>query len=156
MSKTLHIYGQAFEHQEAKIVGNLDALSALRDALNEAVHARANVTFGFVGDGLFASDGEGYEIKIVVMPDENYEKVYVEKSETYPDGFKYQVNKKWAENPPQYLAEVILTAEDEIRGPARELLAALKKLVNLAPIHNYPESTILEAKLAIAHAEEIL
>lgn len=61
----LHLYGQAFWHDEAYIGGGRTALLALRDAIGEALHK---------GDGsaaVFVSDGEGYTVHVVAMSDED-------------------------------------------------------------------------------------
>ncbi|MGN6099851.1 MAG: hypothetical protein ACTHOR_01780 [Devosia sp.] len=54
----LHIYGQPAYHAPAMICGNRLALIALRDALSQAIE------HGTGAAQLFASDGEGYEVKI--------------------------------------------------------------------------------------------
>lgn len=54
----IHVYGQYMYHSEAVIRGTAPALTALRDAIDSALkggEAEANV---------FATDGEGYEIKV--------------------------------------------------------------------------------------------
>ena len=54
----MHVVSQATYHAEAEIVGTTDALAAVSEALNSAIsHRDAEVI-------LFASDGEGYRLKI--------------------------------------------------------------------------------------------
>lgn len=54
----MHVYPQYFPHSEAMIRGNREALEALRDALNDAINT------GEAEASVFASDGEGYGVKI--------------------------------------------------------------------------------------------
>ena len=54
----MQIYGQTYWHQPAKIYGNDLALKVLRNALNKAIETgKAEIV-------AFASDGEGYELSI--------------------------------------------------------------------------------------------
>jgi len=58
--KILNIYGQEYWHTDAKIMGNLDGLLALRDVVDRAIklgEARTNDQFP-----IYASDGEGYTL----------------------------------------------------------------------------------------------
>ncbi len=64
MQKYLNIYGQPFHHAEARIVGNRAALWRLSRALHEAIYFGKSKT-----KGIFASDGEGYDIEIILLPD---------------------------------------------------------------------------------------
>jgi hypothetical protein len=64
----LHIYGQSIWHDHAFIVGNTEALTALRDALDAALQPGAAV--GEVS--MFTSDGEGYELKVYREEDGRY------------------------------------------------------------------------------------
>lgn len=65
--KLLHIYPQEYCHTEAKIVGNRDALLQLRRTINKALATGSAVTpSGY--DSLYASDGEGYELRVVLAP----------------------------------------------------------------------------------------
>ena len=73
--KILNIYGQPFEHTEAKIVGTTEGLTALRDALNRAITngIGSNTDDDYKQDDsdtvLWASDGEGYSVIIEVHND---------------------------------------------------------------------------------------
>lgn len=61
----LHIYSQPWEHSEARVIGNDAGLRALRDTIIEALRegqAESNE--------LFASDGEGYQVEVTLMPDD--------------------------------------------------------------------------------------
>lgn len=58
---TLHIYAQAYQHQEAWVVGTKDALTALRDALNVALASGDPTAMT-----AFTNDGEGY--KVILWP----------------------------------------------------------------------------------------
>ena len=66
--KILNIYGQAFYHQEARIVGNTEGLTELRDAINQAILTSKARTGN--DDPLFASDGEGYEVIVDCQNDD--------------------------------------------------------------------------------------
>ena len=68
-TKLLHVYGQPFEHGDAQIVGNREALEDLRDTINTAILTGQAKT-GSDGQCLFASDGEGYDLRIVCGPDD--------------------------------------------------------------------------------------
>ena len=61
MENVLHIYGQDHEHDDAFIVGDIEALADLRDALTKIVDGgRASSS-----SQPYASDGEGYGVIIV-------------------------------------------------------------------------------------------
>ena len=60
----LHIYGQAYEHGDAFLVGNTGALKLLRDAIDQALATGQGQTPD-TGDCLFAADGEGYTVRVV-------------------------------------------------------------------------------------------
>lgn len=56
-----HLYGQSAWHDEALVIGTADALRHLQEAIGRALaerHARTEV---------FAADGEGYTIHVVVV-----------------------------------------------------------------------------------------
>lgn len=61
----LHIYSQLFEHCEARIIGNDVGLRALRDTIIKALREGQAES-----DELFASDGEGYQVEVIMMPDD--------------------------------------------------------------------------------------
>lgn len=67
--KILNIYGQAFYHQEARIVGNKEGLLVLRDAIDEAIKTSKARTSNDDAP-LFASDGEGYAVIVECHDDE--------------------------------------------------------------------------------------
>lgn len=69
MVNTLQIYAQGFEHDDAQIVGTLDALKQLRRALDQAIE------HGAVRAEFFASDGEGYWLFIETSTDELMDKM---------------------------------------------------------------------------------
>lgn len=54
----LHIYGQHFQHDGAKIIGTKDSLRALRDALDAAI------SDGTTEVEMIAADGDGYGLRI--------------------------------------------------------------------------------------------
>jgi hypothetical protein len=58
--KLIHIYGQQFFHDDAFIIGTREGLTALRDAINEALEKGRAVT------EVFVNDGEGYDICIAL------------------------------------------------------------------------------------------
>ncbi len=57
----LHLYAQPSQHTDAWVVGTLDALQALRDAIDAAL-----VTGQASSMSAYANDGEGYVL--VVLP----------------------------------------------------------------------------------------
>lgn len=72
----LHIYSQYCEHQDAYLVGNRQALIILRDTLNQVLDSnQAHAT------GVFASDGEGYNI--LILPSEDISELRLPYSADY-------------------------------------------------------------------------
>ena len=64
--KILNIYGQEFEHSDACLMGNQEALIALKEAIDDAIkHGKASLGKSIP---LYASDGEGYELMIICSP----------------------------------------------------------------------------------------
>lgn len=57
----LHVYGQYSYHDEAVIRGTRTALLQLREAIDDALEN------GISGTELFATDGEGYELRVVCV-----------------------------------------------------------------------------------------
>lgn len=74
MNTALHIYGQNTSHGEAYLVGDIMALTKLRDAINVALRD------GDAATGVFAEDGEGYTV--YVMKRQNLDDVQL----PYTDG----------------------------------------------------------------------
>lgn len=69
--KVLNIYGQAFWHSEARIVGNREGLEALKQTLDDALRVhREKATTADDKEPLFASDGEGYEVVVEMHNDD--------------------------------------------------------------------------------------
>lgn len=56
--KNLHVFGQWCGHDAVYVVGNLDALLALRKAVDEALNSGVGAT------EVFAADGEGFEVYV--------------------------------------------------------------------------------------------
>ena len=65
----LQIYGQAYWHRPAEICGDETALTALRDAINKALEGKEAQMLAF------SSDGEGYELSVKVMSQEELEEL---------------------------------------------------------------------------------
>jgi hypothetical protein len=62
MASVLHLHGQRAWHDEATIIGNGQALTALRDLIISALAGReATGTF-------FVADGEGYSLTVKLRP----------------------------------------------------------------------------------------
>lgn len=59
MPKFLHVYAQPGFHEEAYLVGNREALAALRDAIDRALHNERAAL------GAFTTDGEGYTVIVI-------------------------------------------------------------------------------------------
>ena len=85
----MHIYSQPYEHADAKIVGNKEGLAKLALALTRAVLENKDTS---TTEDVFATDGEGYEVKIIVLPDE-----YLIR-----DGQGVRIDPAWKEYPPHY------------------------------------------------------
>ena len=85
--KILNIYGQAFYHQEARVIGNNEGLLELREAIDQAIlTSRARTS----NDApLFASDGEGYEVIVECHNDDwgikGGKDSFWNKKESYPE-----------------------------------------------------------------------
>ncbi|MDD5704040.1 MAG: hypothetical protein PHU23_18565 [Dehalococcoidales bacterium] len=74
--KIIHIYDQPFEHSDARILGNREGLTSLRDAIDRALAGEKVVMGGFdhknldsqvlhnAEDVIWATDGEGYELHV--------------------------------------------------------------------------------------------
>ena len=69
--KLLNIYGQAFYHQEARIIGNREGLEALKQTIDDALRVfEEKASTNDNKEPLFASDGEGYEVIVEMNNDE--------------------------------------------------------------------------------------
>jgi hypothetical protein len=73
MTNVLHIYGQSFWHDEAFIVGNREGLATLRDAITRALESES----GAVVATAYVNDGEGFDIGIYRVHDENTDRISV-------------------------------------------------------------------------------
>lgn len=62
--RLLNIYGQPMEHMDAEIVANTEGLKVLRNAIDMALAKGKGSTIN-KAEGLYASDGEGYSVKIL-------------------------------------------------------------------------------------------
>ncbi|MDD4984997.1 MAG: hypothetical protein PHQ43_04290 [Dehalococcoidales bacterium] len=69
--KILNIYGQEAWHTEAKIIGNREGLLQLRATIDKALQEGKATTPDdpSAGSPLFASDGEGYEVRVEMHND---------------------------------------------------------------------------------------
>lgn len=65
--KLLQIYSQPCEHFEAQILGNRAGLRELYDAIGVALNAGCKA---HLANEVFATDGEGYDVEVIVMPDD--------------------------------------------------------------------------------------
>lgn len=70
----LHVYSQAFEHCEARIVGNRKALEIVKETIERALTMPITpdemITGYTIGkEEIFATDGEGYDIAVKLLPD---------------------------------------------------------------------------------------
>ncbi len=66
MENVLQIYGQHSEHADVCVVGDIDSLTRLRDALTEIVDGGRTSS----ASRSFASDGEGYAVIVIQSTDE--------------------------------------------------------------------------------------
>lgn len=59
----MHVYAQPLWHFDAYIVGNAEALQALKQAIDEALkHGRSKMI-------TFAGDGEEYDVMVIMLED---------------------------------------------------------------------------------------
>ena len=65
----LHIYSQPCEHFEARIVGNRKALQILGDTIHRAMELPIDADIAARSPEVFATDGEGYEVVVKLLPD---------------------------------------------------------------------------------------
>jgi hypothetical protein len=65
----LHVYGPQFWHDNVYIVGNEDALGALRDALTAVIDSGRGACLSF------ASDGEGFAAVVLKADQEQIDKL---------------------------------------------------------------------------------
>lgn len=80
ISGFVNLHGQPFPHEQGKIIGNPMGLVILRDAIQMALDERKSVEVE-----LFASDGEGYTLRIEVVPNESLHSTNVQPQYTdYP------------------------------------------------------------------------
>ena len=65
MEAILHIYGQFWEHDDARIAGNRAALERLAEGISRALNKGSAI----IGreEALWASNGEGYELEIICL-----------------------------------------------------------------------------------------
>lgn len=87
----LHVYGQPCEHFEARIAGNRKALLLLHDAIDDALMeltAPDNYNEAKTTEEVFATDGEGYSVAIILLPDSPEKKP--------------MLDNLWDRYPPQY------------------------------------------------------
>jgi len=60
-----HVYGQPCEHFHAQIAGNKKALQLIADTILRAIVVGEATTT----ESIFATDGEGYEVLVKMLPD---------------------------------------------------------------------------------------
>ena len=86
--KILNIYGQEMEHCDARIIGNKERLTELRDTINNALMTGQAKTLQS-HDPLFASDGEGYGVRVECHNDDwgikGGDDSFWNKEESYPE-----------------------------------------------------------------------
>ncbi len=75
--RTLHIYGQAFQHEPVEIGGSHSALRDLADAIY-----RALANGDCQSDVFYVNDGEGYLVHITVVPEERLSQLRVPYSDS--------------------------------------------------------------------------
>lgn len=67
----IHVYPQLWEHDGAFIVGTPSGLKTLRDILDRVIQSGEKQEYGMV----FATDGEGYDLAVMQMPEEEIDKL---------------------------------------------------------------------------------
>lgn len=68
-TNVLHIYAQDSWHKEAYIVGNKEGLLELRKAIDQALKSKEAIA------EVFPADGEGYEAMVLLVDDDEEEKL---------------------------------------------------------------------------------
>jgi hypothetical protein len=68
----VNVYGQEFYHSEATICGDIKGLTDLRDTIDKVLAAGENST---ETTGAFSSDGEGYDLQVILLPDDKMARV---------------------------------------------------------------------------------
>lgn len=87
----LHVYSQPCEHFAARIVGNRKALEILKDTIEEALlilPTPDNAEEVKTNQEMLATDGEGYDVVINLLPDDPEKKP--------------MLDNLWDRYPPQY------------------------------------------------------
>lgn len=70
MNGVLHIFNQYQQHDEAYIIGNKEALTALRDAINQALENEKGLGATDFDECVKTVDGEGYQVLVVRNDDD--------------------------------------------------------------------------------------
>ncbi len=69
----LHVYAQAFWHEESVIVGNREGLAALQSAIDRALQPGAD--WNGEQSEVLTADGEGYNVRVRRLDDEVIDKL---------------------------------------------------------------------------------
>lgn len=74
VKRLLHIYSQPCEHFEARVVGNCAGLEILKQTIEDALAGKVKelgdgMTYAISSEEIFATDGEGYDVIVKVLPD---------------------------------------------------------------------------------------
>jgi hypothetical protein len=83
----IHIYGQAYNHSNAFIIGNYDGLMLLLRALEKTLHYEPTPNGDAVGTNFFVGDGEGYKIIIKETSNEEMAQLELPYTETYQSDY---------------------------------------------------------------------
>ncbi len=78
MENTLHVYGQKDRHDDVFVIGNVEGLKRLRDALNSVLSGSKNEA----KETSFAQDGEGFNVYVKRVFGDELEKAHL----PYADG----------------------------------------------------------------------
>lgn len=74
----LHVYSQPCEHFDARIVGNRKSLELLKDTIDKALKLPIDAdSWERTSEEVFATDGEGYDIAVKLLPDDPSKKPMV-------------------------------------------------------------------------------
>lgn len=87
----LHVYGQAAWHDDVYIVGNRQALLALKRAIEDALTGQKGVL------NAMTNDGEGYSVIVLNLPNGQGNQVWVELAVPYSEEMakESRENAKW-------------------------------------------------------------
>lgn len=89
LSNYLHVYGPGAWHDDSNLIGDREALTKLRDAINVALEKGQSTMLSFT------TDGEGYNLNICLMEQKNLDKMALPYIEEIASDHKENVVHPW-------------------------------------------------------------